>query len=65
MVQVLKLNINQNQSSPISRTKTKVEIKVPPMCEIRTKSNLQFLTSKMKSIIMSNPLITHQFWYNH
>jgi hypothetical protein len=35
------------------------------MRETRTKSNLQFFISKMKSIIMSNPLITHQFWYNH
>jgi len=65
MAQVLKLNLNQNQSSPISRTKTKVEIKVPPMCEIRTKFSLQFFISKMKSIIMNNPLITQQFWYNH
>jgi hypothetical protein len=65
MVKVLKLNLHQNQSSQISRTKTKVEIKVPPMCETRTISSLQFFTFKKKSIIMSSQLITNWFWYNH
>jgi hypothetical protein len=54
MVQVLKLNLNHNQISQILRTKTKIEIKVPPMCEIRTKFSLQFFAFEKKSIIMSN-----------
>jgi hypothetical protein len=46
MVQVLKLNQNHNQISQILRTKTKIEIKVPPMCEIKAKFSLIFYFKK-------------------